>query len=456
MHFLASVRDYGAMGDGIADDTYAFETALGAIRRRGGGTLFVEGGALGYHGIYLIRPIRLTSHLIIIMGKNSTLLGLPDEGAWPLLPPLPSYGQGRGGGAFRRASLLQGISLHNVTIQGHGYSSVVDGQGTYWWERIRNHTIQYNAGHLIEFMHSTNIRIQNIRMMNSPSWNNHFYDCDNVHVRDVDIWAPESSPYTDGWDPDSSRNVLIEDSTYSAGDDCVAIKSGWDCYGIDYGKPSVNITVRNLTCHGYSAGIAIGSEMSGGIENVTIERVRFTKSNKPADIKVGKTRGGYVRNVIFRDIVVDGPIQRAIHVDLFHYNDSPNPSCPDNWKPDKLTEISNLTFVRWDGSRATYYDYQHRPNETYHFTAYPESPIHHVFMEDVHFPTNGLAWNCSAVHGVVRGNSVSPWPPCEGFSVESEFVSLDRSSNCVVILPIMLAFCVVVLFAARVMPLKLP
>lgn len=53
----------------------------------------------------------------------------------------------------------------------------------------------------------------------------------------------------------------------------MAIKSGKDCYGIDYGKPSVNITVRNLTCHGFSAGIAIGSELSGGVENVTIENV---------------------------------------------------------------------------------------------------------------------------------------------------------------------------------------
>ena len=178
-------------------------------------------------------------------------------------------------------------------------------------------------------------------MENSPSWNNHFYDCDDIHVKQVDILAPESSPFTDGWDPDSCRNVLIEDSTYAAGDDCVAIKSGWDCYGVDYGKPSVNITIRNITCHGYSAGIAIGSEMSGGVENVTVENVRFTKSNKPVDIKVGKTRGGYVKNIVYRDIEVMGPIQRAIHVDMFHYNDSPNPSCPDDWIPPALTQISH-------------------------------------------------------------------------------------------------------------------
>lgn len=159
--------------------------------------------------------------------------------------------------------------------------------------------------------------------------------------------------------------------------------------------------------------------MSGGIENVLVEKVRFTKSNKPADIKVGRTRGGYVRNITFRDILVEGPIQRAIHVDMYHYNDSPNPACPDDWKPPQLTEISNLTFVRFDGRKASYYDYKHRPNETFHFLAYPASPILNVYMEDVYFPTNGLAWNCSAVHGIVRAGTVEPWPPCEGFRVEN-------------------------------------
>lgn len=418
MPLLANVRDYGAVGNGISDDTHAFESAIAAIRDQGGGVLFVEGTSPGFDGRYLMRPIKLTSNFALLLARNSTLLGLPEEHAWPLLPPLPSYGQGRGGGAFRRASLLQGISLTNVTVAGHGKTSVIDGQGKYWWEKIRNNTIKYNAGHLIEFMYSSRIRIANLQMRNSPSWNNHFFDCDDVHVKEVDIWAPESSPFTDGWDPDSSRNVLIEDSTYSAGDDCVAIKSGWDCFGLSYNKPSVNITIRNLTCHGYSAGIAIGSEMSGGVENVTVENVRFTKSNKPADVKVGKTRGGYVRNVVFKDIVVDGPIQRAIHVDMFHYNDSPNPSCPDDWKPPALTEITNLSFVRIDGRNATYYDYKHRPNETFHFMAYPESPIRDVYIEEVHFPLHGLGWNCSAVHGIVKDHSVSPWPPCEGFIVD--------------------------------------
>jgi polygalacturonase len=79
-----------------------------------------------------------------------------------------------------------------------------------------------------------------------------------VHVHHVAVEAPHSSPNTDGFDPDSSRNVLVEHSSYVGGDDCVAIKSGWDCFGVEYNKPCSNIHIRNLTCDGPEAGVAIG------------------------------------------------------------------------------------------------------------------------------------------------------------------------------------------------------
>ena len=66
--------------------------------------------------------------------------------------------------------------------------------------------------------------MKDFAMKDSPFWNNHIFDCDRVHIHGVSIKAPGDSPNTDGWDPDSSRNVIIEDSVYAGGDDCVAIK----------------------------------------------------------------------------------------------------------------------------------------------------------------------------------------------------------------------------------------
>jgi polygalacturonase len=296
-----SVRDHGAKGDGISDDTVAFELAIAAVERAGKGSVIVP--AVGQMSEYLIRPINLTSNMELYISAGATIKAMADADSWPLIPGAPSYGQGRDHQGPRHTSLLHGEHLANVTIRGAGNSSVIDGQGEYWWYRHLNNLEGNNTrGHMIEFMYSKEIRIFDIALHNSPFWNNHFFDCDGVHVRGVNIVAPDESPNTDGFDPDSSTNVLIESSWYQGGDDCVAVKSGWDCFGVEYGKPSVNITIRNMSCHGPLAGIAIGSEMSGGVENVTVSNCHFTKSNQPAHIKTGPSRGGFIHNIFYNDL----------------------------------------------------------------------------------------------------------------------------------------------------------
>jgi polygalacturonase len=84
-------------------------------------------------------------------------------------------------------------------------------------------------------------------MRDSPFWTLHPYDCKNVTIRNVTILAPVTgAPNTDGIDPDSCEDMVIEDCYISTGDDAIAIKSGWDQFGIAYGRPSTNILIRNL------------------------------------------------------------------------------------------------------------------------------------------------------------------------------------------------------------------
>lgn len=141
--------------------------------------------------------------------------------------------------------------------------------------------------------------------MVTPFWNIHPVYCSNVVIRNVTILAPHDSPNTDGIDPDSSSNICIEDCYISTGDDAIAIKSGWDEYGIAYGRPSSDITVRRITGSSPFAGFAVGSETSGGVENVLAEHLNFFTSGFGIHIKTNTGRGGFIRNVTVSDVTLD-------------------------------------------------------------------------------------------------------------------------------------------------------
>ena len=101
--------------------------------------------------------------------------------------------------------------------------------------------------------------------------------CDGILAENIQILNPRFTPNTDGFDPDSTSDVIFEDSYVSNGDDAVAIKAGWDCagYASADAAPSDNIFIRNVTQHIGGGGISIGSEMSGGVSNVVVEDVRL-------------------------------------------------------------------------------------------------------------------------------------------------------------------------------------
>ena len=108
-------------------------------------------------------------------------------------------------------------------------------------------------------------------------------------------------------DVDSCRDVLIEDCVFRAGDDGIAIKSGLDEAGRAFGVPSENIRIRNITVepefdNGSTNGVSIGSEMSGGVRNVTVDGLLVRSCAVGVYIKSREGRGGAVEDVAFLNV----------------------------------------------------------------------------------------------------------------------------------------------------------
>ncbi|KAL6174835.1 hypothetical protein ACLB2K_051480 [Fragaria x ananassa] len=329
-----SIADFGGVGDGVTVNTKAFRAAIYRIQhlhRRGGTLLYIP------PGVYLTESFNLTSHMTLYLARGAVIKATQDTKNWPLIAPLPSYGRGRERPGGRYVSFIHGDGIHDVVITGE--NGTIDGQGDVWWNMWRQRTLQFTRPNLIEFINSKNIIISNVIFQNSPFWNIHPVYSSNIVVRYVTILAPADSPNTDGIDPDSSSNVCIEDSYISTGDDLVAVKSGWDQYGIAYGRPSSDITIRRIRGSSPFAGIAVGSETSGGVENVFVEHINLYNVGVGIHIKTNIGRGGFIRNITVSNVYME-KARKGIKI-AGDVGDHPD----NNYNPNALPVVKGVTLT---------------------------------------------------------------------------------------------------------------
>ncbi|KAF3792315.1 putative polygalacturonase [Nymphaea thermarum] len=410
-----NLEDFGAVGDGQTVNTAAFERAVAEIAKHsrwGGAQLTVPAG------VWLTAPFNLTSHMTLFLAADAVILGIEDEELWPLMPALPSYGYGREHPGPRYSSLIHGQNLKDVEITGQ--NGTIDGQGHVWWRKYRQKLLNHTRGPLIQIMWSTDIRISNITLQNSPFWTLHPFDCKNVNISGVTILAPvHDAPNTDGIDPDSCENVVIENCYISVGDDGIAIKSGWDQYGIAYNRSSTNIYIRNLVVRSMvSAGVSIGSEMSGGISNVSMENIHVWNSKRAIRIKTAPGRGGYVRHISYRNLTFDD-VRVGILVKT-DYNEHPD----EEYDPKAFPILENIHFTGVRGQSV---------RVPVRIQGSDDIPVKNVVFRDMYV---GLQYKkkhifqCSYVEGRVYG-SIFP-EPCENldrYDEHGELVSRSVSPN---------------------------
>lgn len=155
---------------------------------------------------------------------------------------------------------------------------------------------------LINMSNCQNIVLSGISLGNGASWNVHFIYSEHILTKNCSFYS-EDVWNGDGWDPDSSTDCTIFGCEFHTGDDMIAIKSGKNPQGNIIGRPAERIRIFDCHCSA-GHGIAIGSEMSGGVNDVKIWDCNLADSKYGIEIKGTAKRGGYVRNVQVRDCVI--------------------------------------------------------------------------------------------------------------------------------------------------------
>lgn len=308
------ITAFGAVGDGQTKNSAAFARAIEAASLAGGGTVFVP------EGRWLTGPLHLRSHIRLHVAKGAEILFSQDFRDY--LPPV--FTRWEGLEVYNYSALIYARDCENVAVTGEG---TLNGQGQAWWPWKK--TQKATASRLYELASTgvpaeqrvlavegglrpsfiqtvgcRNVLVEGVTIRNGPMWTIHPIYSENVIVRRVQVRT--EGPNNDGCNPDSSKNVLIEDSFFSTGDDCVVIKSGLNEDGWRVAKPSENIIVRRIHGERGHGGVVIGSEMSGSVRNVSVSDSEFIGTDRGLRIKSMRGRGGVVENIYYENVRHEG------------------------------------------------------------------------------------------------------------------------------------------------------
>lgn len=182
------------------------------------------------------------------------------------------------------------------------------------WKEIRD----FLRPVMVSLVECKNVYLQGVLFENSPSWNIHPLMCENIIIDGVFVRNPSYSQNGDGIDLESCKNALIVNSVLDVGDDAICIKSGKDEEGRRRGRPTENVIVDNCRVFKGHGGFVVGSEMSGGVRNITVTNCSFIGTNIGLRFKSNRGRGGVVENIYVSNVSMYNIVNEAFLFDLYY------------------------------------------------------------------------------------------------------------------------------------------
>lgn len=249
----------------------------------------------------------------------------------------------------------------------------------------------------VQFIRCERVLIRGVTFRNSPMWQLNPVQCRSVTVDGVTLSS--HGPNNDGCDPESCQGVWIRNGRFDTGDDCISLKSGRDRDGREADLPCTDILIENNDFADGHGGIALGSEMSGGILRVLADNNRFSSPNLTyaLRLKTNARRGGRVEQIVLRNSVMEHVHGAAVHGTMLY---------EDGRSGDFLPLFRDITV---ENIRASGGDYG------IFLESFPEVPIRglvlrNVIIDGVRRPLHGRNWQDAVVEQVVINGKSYPRP----------------------------------------------
>ncbi len=382
-----TITDYDAIGDGKFQNTKNFQSAISDCANQGGGTVVVP------PGIWLTSKIRLESNINLHLEEGARIVFSDTFSEY--LPPV--FTRFEGMELYNYSPFISAKDCSHIAITGKGE---LDGNGDAWlaWndimirpdsetslKKVATNKLYTMAAQgipvekrifgtekdaiqpsFISFINCENILIEGIEILNSPGWTLHPVYSSNITIKNIYINTDKRN--TDGIVIDSSRNVIIENSSLNTGDDAITIKSGKDHDGWRINRPSENIIVHDIVIEDGNSGIAIGSEMSADIRNVFIYNIDIQVADFGIRFKSMRGRGGIVENIWIDNVFMRRMNFGAIQLDTKYGTPIAG------YDANKLPIFRNIEIKNVECRRT---------KDAMLLSGLPESPLENITLENI-------------------------------------------------------------------------
>lgn len=370
-----NILNYGAVADGMTLNSAAINNAISECAKQGGGTVLIPRGS------FVTGPIMLKSNINLHLAEGALVIFTPDFDQYPLV--VSTF---EGVEAARCQSPVTAENLENIAITGKG---IMNGNGYYWrpvrrdklteseWKAhlkkyggvlsedqktwyssakalkgFNDKTIGKLAGgkklsdfedvkdflrpNMIRIFNCKNVRIQDVTFENSPAWTTHIQFSEHITIKNLTVKNPWYGQNTDALDLESSKNARVEDCHFDTGDDGICIKSGRDEEGRRKGMPTKDVIVNNCVVYHAHGGFVVGSEMSGGVNNMFVSNCTFIGSDIGLRFKTTRGRGGLVENIYVNNVNMKDIPAEAILFDMYYMAKDPVVLAGEKREPPKV------------------------------------------------------------------------------------------------------------------------